>query len=400
MGNEPRVEKQVEEQKGNEPKVEKQVEEQKGNEQVTANAATIEPEAEAMTVTDGDQQDKQDTGAEPSKGDVEPTLSSKEDIGLGQEHEEIVNASAQIAEIDHKPVLDCAKHVADHEERIRALEAERDEFKKRLENLETIQSTPQHTMHPGPLSTTQAFSNGGKGKGHQLPNNPFSFVEELPAPEFVVKAESKTPYTLLGRLVPVAPVIDLQAQAPQDFQPGQKVHVDGPHGTIDVELPASIKGGQMFQCHLAPPPELKVTVPPGFIGSSLMFQQADGSHISVPVPGGKRPGDIFYVTPPALMVWVPQGAQAGELVSFSVRGGNGDKSKVEWFSARIPAKLYSGYFVACLPRPCWSEWSVVDELDKWIMNGERSVNELMVSAERSVEKMMVSVERSVQALIQ
>merc|ERR1712176_1744180 len=162
------------------------------------------------------------------------------DIELGQEDEEIINASAQtLAEIDHKPVLDHAKHVADHEERIRALEAERNEFRKRLENLEKIQSTRQHTMHSGPLSTTQAFSNGGKGKGHQLPNNPFSFVEKLQAP------------------------------APQDFQPGQKVHIEGPHGTIDMELPASIEGGQIFQCHVAPPPELKVTVPPGFIGSSL-----------------------------------------------------------------------------------------------------------------------------------
>merc|ERR1712113_1142368 len=330
-----------------------------------------------MIVTESDNQDKQDTG----------------------EDEEIINASAQmLAEIDHKPVLDHAKSVADHEEWIKALEAERDEFKKRLENLEKIQSTRQHTMHSGPLSTTQAFSNGGKGKGHQVANNPFSFVEKLQAPEFVVKAVSNPPGTHLGRLVPVAPVIDLQAQAPHDFQPGQKTHIEGPHGTIDMELPASIEGGQIFQCHLAPPPELKVTVPPGFVGSSLMFQQADGSHISVPVPRGKCPGDIFYVTPPALLVWVPQGAQAGELVSFSVRGGNGDKSKVEWFSARIPAKLSCGYFVACLPRP--SECSVLDALGEGMVHSGMYVNASIMSAEMAVDKLMVSFETSARALIQ
>ena len=76
---EPKVETQVEEKKANEPKVEKQVKEQKVNEQLAANAETIEPEAEAMSVKYGDNQDKQDTGADPSKGDVDPILSSKED---------------------------------------------------------------------------------------------------------------------------------------------------------------------------------------------------------------------------------------------------------------------------------------------------------------------------------
>ena len=115
----------MEEKKANEPKVEKQVKEQKVNEQLAANAETIEPEAEAMSVKYGDNQDKQDTGADPSKGDVDPTLSSKEDSELGQEDEETNNASAQtLAEIDHQPVLDRAKHVADHEEWIKSPEAD------------------------------------------------------------------------------------------------------------------------------------------------------------------------------------------------------------------------------------------------------------------------------------
>merc|ERR1711879_600211 len=80
----------------------------------------------------------------------------------------------------------------------------------------------------------------------------------------------------------------------------------------------------------------------------------------------KVPGDAFYVAPPALMVWVPEGAQADELVSFSVRGANGDNSKIEWFMARVPEKLYSGYFVACLPTPCWSEHSLVEDFNEWV----------------------------------
>jgi len=143
----------------------------------------------------------------------------------------------------------------------------------------------------------------------------------------------------------------LKVDVPANYELGRQVCTQGPHGPIEVQLPVDIKCGETFHCHLAPPPELKVVVPPGFTGSSLVFKLQDGSHISIPVPRGKRPGEVFYVTPPALMVWVPPGAKTGEYVSFSVRGGNGDNSKVEWFRARIPSHLQYGYFAARLPSP-------------------------------------------------
>ena len=77
----------------------------------------------------------------------------------------------------------------------------------------------------------------------------------------------------------------------------------------------------------------------------------DERSILVPVPKGKHPGETFYVRPPALMVKAPEGVQSGQIVSFCVRGGNGDNKMVECFHAKIPETLHHGYFVARLLRP-------------------------------------------------
>merc|ERR1719221_58601 len=137
-----------------------------------------------------------------------------------------------------------------------------------------------------------------KEEGQKLVNDECSFVEQLQVPEYMVNAERYAPENTPEHQAPTAPVIELKVQVPEDLEQGQSVCTQGPHGPIKVPPPANIKGGESFQCRLAPPPELKITVPQGFKGSSLIFETDDGNRISVPVPKGKGPGDVLYVTPP------------------------------------------------------------------------------------------------------
>merc|ERR1711920_360630 len=146
--------------------------------------------------------------------------------------------------------------------------------------------------------------------------------------------------------------ISFDVELAEDPTPGQLVRTHGPHGPVDVPAPANMKAGDTFQCRLKPPPELKVTVPPGFTGSSMIFKVNDGSKISVAVPKDKNPGDVIYVRPPAVLVRLPDGVKTGDRISFPLRGGDGNKSKVEWFRTQVPGDLQLGcYFVARLPKP-------------------------------------------------
>lgn len=184
-------------------------------------------------------------------------------------------------------------------------------------------SPPKHlaSVAPVPASTTESSMifklDHDRWISARLPrpHDEYSLVEELEVPAFVVNSE---------RYVP-------------DATPKYQV----------LALPGIHLTGKV----LTPPPELKVTIPEGFDGSSLVFELDNRRQISVPVPRGKCPGESFYVKPPALMVRAPEGVPTGELVSFAVRGGDGDNTKIEWFRARIPEKLQCGYFVARLPSP-------------------------------------------------
>jgi len=175
-------------------------------------------------------------------------------------------------------------------------------------------------------------------------------AEKLPIPETVVCAERYEPDSMPKNHAHTAIEIDINVELTQDPSDGELVRTQGPHGPIDVPAPPNSKAGQTFQCRLKPPAELKVTVPPGFTGSSMIFEVDGGSKIAVSVPSGKKPGDVLYVRPPALLVRVPEGVKTGEFVAFTVRGGDGDKSKAEWFRARVPKALQFGYyFTARLP---------------------------------------------------
>mmetsp|Transcript_61881 Transcript_61881/g.135991 ORF Transcript_61881/g.135991 Transcript_61881/m.135991 type:complete len:243 (-) Transcript_61881:21-749(-) len=154
------------------------------------------------------------------------------------------------------------------------------------------------------------------------------------------------------------PPVELLTDLPASYVPGTKVRLRGPHGPIEVEPPAEAQAGQKLRYRLGPRPEYRLQVPPGSgPGSEVTFERADGVEVSVPVPVGLRPGDTFDVSPPALMVRVPEGAASGDFVVFrhSVSAGLwvlGSQEKTEWCRARVPEGLTPGkYFAARLPHP-------------------------------------------------
>jgi len=145
--------------------------------------------------------------------------------------------------------------------------------------------------------------------------------------------------------------IQLQVNLGMDYQPGQKVIAQGPHGPIQMEPPADVKPGTTLTARLAPPPDIRIHVPPGLkAGSEMKFQRSDGVTIAVRVPKGMGPGDHFDVTPPCLMVKMPEGAKPGDFVVFPNDNGN----ERQWCRARIPdaqGAISHGYFAARLPPP-------------------------------------------------
>jgi len=143
--------------------------------------------------------------------------------------------------------------------------------------------------------------------------------------------------------------VEFSVSLPQNHEPGTKLRVPGPHGTVEVLPPPETKPGETIRYRLAPRPEFQIEVPPGATsGAPVRFERADGIEVSVTVPPEHRPGDIFEVTPPALMVQVPANAVACDQVIF--RSGSG--LDTEWFRAQVPAGLAPGmYFAARLPPP-------------------------------------------------
>mmetsp|Transcript_98034 Transcript_98034/g.282780 ORF Transcript_98034/g.282780 Transcript_98034/m.282780 type:complete len:216 (-) Transcript_98034:206-853(-) len=138
------------------------------------------------------------------------------------------------------------------------------------------------------------------------------------------------------------------------WQPGQSFCVQGPQGPICLQIPVDAVPGGRLVYKIAPRPEFRVEVPPGAgPGWVMTFQRDDGGACVVTVPAGLQPGDTFEVTPPALMVRVPETAQPGDFVRFCrmVSQENDHKAgSTEFFRARVPEGLKPCmYFAARLP---------------------------------------------------
>jgi len=121
----------------------------------------------------------------------------------------------------------------------------------------------------------------------------------------------------------------------------------GPHGEFVVKAPWDAIPGERLEYFLGPEPEFEVTVPHWGTPGHTISMTTNGTPLRVGVPHGCIPGDKFLVEPPALMVQVPDGADAGDFVYFQGVGLGGVQ---QWFQASIPSKLRPGrYFAARLP---------------------------------------------------
>lgn len=151
------------------------------------------------------------------------------------------------------------------------------------------------------------------------------------------------------------PPVELFATLPPGHADGDSITMTGPHGRIEVDPPPGGQPGDRVRFLLGPTPEYSMEVPGDHVpGSRVRFRRADGVEVSVLVPEGKRPGDRFEVTPPALMVRVPEGALPGDYALFrrSVGGRRGTTEETEWCRAKIPVDKGPGeYFAARLPPP-------------------------------------------------
>lgn len=129
----------------------------------------------------------------------------------------------------------------------------------------------------------------------------------------------------------------------------------GPHGPVRVVPPQSADPGTTLRWRLAPTPEFRIQVSSDCgPGSVIRFERSDGVEVAVSVPPHLQAGDIFEVTPPSMMVRVPEGAQAGDRVVFrhALGEGPGGREATEWCRAEIPKGVRPGdYFAARLPCP-------------------------------------------------
>jgi len=144
----------------------------------------------------------------------------------------------------------------------------------------------------------------------------------------------------------------LEVYVPEDHKQGERVLMHGPHGKFIARLPAEAQPGTTFRYPLKPMPEFRMEVPPGRRpGDTVKFQRSDGEEIEIDVPEGLAPGDTFDVSPPALIIQVPEEARPGEHVLFLAEGG-ASMPEVGWYRAKVPDRLKLGrYFAAKLPGP-------------------------------------------------
>jgi len=172
---------------------------------------------------------------------------------------------------------------------------------------------PAHTQE-------SAFATAGDAKGDL--DTTLSHDDVAPAIERVdgETAETKPPQRVFH--VQATLPQDLTFHAPKGCVPGQLLCVQGPHGPLHVQAPPGVKAGRRCTVRLAPPWHHEVFVPAGAVpGQRVTFLGENDAQLEAIVPPGKKPGQVFLVAPPAVMVPVPVGAVAGDLLSFMTPDG-------------------------------------------------------------------------------
>jgi len=205
---------------------------------------------------------------------------------------------------------------------------------------------------PGPEAESSALREEELDAKLPLMNDSDSLVQHLMPDPFTVDAESLAEGPRGEMLAPATLPIEFAATLSPNFKPGEAFTIQGPLGPIKVNPPDDAEPGMTLKYRLAPRPDFRVQVPQGARpGSEVKFQRHDGVEVSVLVPEGLAPGETFDVTPPSLMVKVPDGASAGDILAFQLPP-TGPQVPPQWFRGPVPEGLEAGkYFTARLPMP-------------------------------------------------
>lgn len=158
-----------------------------------------------------------------------------------------------------------------------------------------------------------------------------------------------------AKMALATPPIELVAYLPDDHEPGTAIQMMGPHGPVSFVPPESIRPGEKVCYRLAPPPEFRIEVPCyASPGTMVEFERSDGLLVSVMVPPGFGPGDTFDVTPPSVLVRVPDDPLPGDKVIFQIPHDSGfvGRREAPWCRATVPFPATAGtYFAVRLPVP-------------------------------------------------
>merc|ERR1719352_2163177 len=100
-----------------------------------------------------------------------------------------------------------------------------------------------------------------------------NLVQELAGVRFTVDSEkaqspANGPDTDFEALA--TPPLELNLKLGEDYQTGQRLFAQGPHGPIEVEAPPDAQPGKVLTYRLGPPPDLRITVPQGLKGGQTM----------------------------------------------------------------------------------------------------------------------------------
>lgn len=138
-----------------------------------------------------------------------------------------------------------------------------------------------------------------------------------------------------GILAKATPPTEVVVVVPKDHSPGQLLRGQGPFGEVQLPPPPGCQPGDSLRFRLAPPILFKITVPPWARGGyEARFQLDAGDEVSVKVPLGLQPGDVFEVLPPAMMVQVPASASTGDQIVFQGEA-KGPGCPAGWYRIRL-----------------------------------------------------------------
>eukprot|EP00931_Biecheleriopsis_adriatica_P036026 TRINITY_DN20772_c0_g1_i1.p1 TRINITY_DN20772_c0_g1~~TRINITY_DN20772_c0_g1_i1.p1 ORF type:complete len:338 (-),score=81.69 TRINITY_DN20772_c0_g1_i1:246-1175(-) len=148
--------------------------------------------------------------------------------------------------------------------------------------------------------------------------------------------------------------VDPESDRHTDTQDGAKtsseglmlVCVAGPHGSLPVAVPKRASPGSLVKVRIGPKIAFRAVVPADLKeGDMMALKLPNGDLMQVAVPEGKKSGDEFDISPPVIMVQVPQGGRSGLVVEY-------DNHEGKKCTTSIPKDVVAGqYFEVPLVQP-------------------------------------------------